>query len=51
MPFIIVVIWLMAPDYIMPLIENTWGHMVLGGAFAIDLLAYYMALQIADVEA
>lgn len=51
MPFIIVVIWLMAPDYIMPLIENTWGHIVLGGAFAIDLLAYYMALQIADVEA
>jgi tight adherence protein B len=51
MPFIIVVIWVMAPDYIMPLVENTWGHIVLGSAFAIDILAYYMALRIADVEA
>jgi tight adherence protein B len=51
MPFIVVVIWLMAPDYIMPLVENSWGHAVLGSAFGIDLLAYYLALRIADVEA
>ena len=51
LPFIIAVIWVTAPGYIMPLIENRWGHAVLGSAFGIDLLAYYLALRIADVEA
>jgi tight adherence protein B len=51
LPFIVGVMWVTAPEYIMPLIENSWGHAVLGGAFGIDLLAYYLALRIADVEA
>jgi tight adherence protein B len=51
LPFILCVLWVMAPDYLMPLFENRWGHFVLGGAFGLDILAYFMALRIADVEA
>ncbi len=51
LPFIIIVVWMVAPDYIRPLFENRWGHYVLGGAIGLDILAYYMALRIADVEA
>lgn len=50
LPFIIGIVWLVAPDYLKPLIENDWGNGVLAGAFAIDALAYYMALRIADVQ-
>ena len=48
---IVVVIWLMAPDYLLPLIENDWGHAVLATAFGIDALAYFMSLRIANVQA
>jgi len=51
LPFIICVIWVMAPDYLKPLFENRWGYCVLATAFALDGLAYFMALRIADVEA
>ena len=51
LPAIVGIIWLAAPGYLMPLIENSWGHVVLALAFAIDGLAYYMALRIADVQA
>jgi tight adherence protein B len=51
LPFILVVVWLVAPEYLTPLIENTWGHAVLAGAIGLDLLAYLMALRIADVQA
>jgi tight adherence protein B len=51
MPIIVVVIWLTAPDYLMPLIENDWGHAVLATAFGIDALAYFMSLRIANVQA
>jgi tight adherence protein B len=51
LPCIIVVIWLLAPEYLMPLIENSWGHAALAGAIGLDLLAYIMALRIADVQA
>jgi tight adherence protein B len=51
LPFIICVVWMTAPDYLRPLFENRWGHYVLASAFAIDGLAYFMALRIADVEA
>lgn len=51
LPFIILVVWLVAPDYIAPLFEYRWGHCVLAGAFGIDALAYFIALRIADVEA
>jgi Flp pilus assembly protein TadB len=42
---------MMSPGYLQPLLENRWGHYTLGSAFALDGLAYYMALRIADVEA
>ncbi len=51
MPIIVVVIWLAAPDYLLPLIENDWGHAVLSTAFGIDALAYFMSLRIANVQA
>lgn len=51
LPFIIFVVWMMAPDYLKPLFENRWGHYVLVSALGIDGLAYIMALRIADVEA
>ena len=51
LPFIICVVWMMAPDYLRPLLENRWGHYTLAAAFGLDGLAYFMALRIADVEA
>ena len=53
MPFIVAVIWVVAPDpgYIQPMLEESWGQMVLASAAAIDVLAYFMAVRIADVQA
>jgi tight adherence protein B len=51
LPFIVVVVWVVAPEYLKPLIENDWGNLVLASAFGIDALAYLMALRIADVQA
>jgi tight adherence protein B len=51
LPFIICVVWMMAPDYLRPLFENRWGNYALVAAFVLDGLAYFMALRIADVEA
>jgi tight adherence protein B len=51
LPFIILVVWMVAPDYLKPLLENRWGHYTLAAAFGLDALAYFMALRIADVEA
>lgn len=51
LPFILAVVWLVAPEYLTPLIENSWGHAVLAGAVGLDLVAYAMALRIADVQA
>lgn len=51
LPFIIVVTWFVSPGYLEPLIQNDWGHLVLAGAFGIDVLAYFMARRIADVQA
>lgn len=50
LPFIVVVVWLVAPGYLQPLLESGWGQMVLASAFAVDALAYYLALRIADVQ-
>jgi tight adherence protein B len=51
LPFIIFFVWTVAPDYLKPLLENRWGHYTLAAAFALDGIAYFMALRIADVEA
>jgi tight adherence protein B len=51
LPFIICLVWILAPDYLKPLLENRWGHYTLAAAFGLDGLAYFMALRIADVEA
>jgi len=51
LPFIVCVVWMVAPDYLKPLLENRWGHYTLAAAFGLDGLAYFMALRIADVEA
>jgi tight adherence protein B len=51
LPIIICFMWMVAPDYLSPLIENRWGHYTLAAAFAVNGLAYFMALRIADVEA
>ncbi len=51
LPCIIVIVWLVAPAYLTPLVENSWGHAVLAGAFGLDLIAYLMARRIADVQA
>jgi tight adherence protein B len=51
LPGIIGVVWMVAPDYLAPLIENRWGHYVLAAVFITDVLAYILALRIADVEA
>jgi tight adherence protein B len=51
LPAIILLVWLVAPAYLMPLIENDWGHAVLAAAFGIDVVAYYLSLRISNVEA
>jgi tight adherence protein B len=51
LPFIVCMVWMVSPTYIAPLFENRWGHYTLGAVFALDGLAYFMALRIADVEA
>ena len=51
LPFITCLVWMLAPGYIAPLLENRWGHYTLAAAFALDGIAYFMALRIADVEA
>lgn len=51
LPAIMVILFLAAPLYVAPLIENDWGHMVIAAAFAIDGLAYFLSLRISDVEA
>jgi tight adherence protein B len=51
LPLIVCLVWMVSPAYIAPLLENRWGHYTLGAAFALDGLAYFMALRIADVEA
>lgn len=51
LPIIVGVVLVVAPAYLEPLIENSWGHAVLAAAFAIDLVAYGLARRIANVEA
>jgi tight adherence protein B len=51
LPCIICAVWMLAPGYLAPLFENRWGHYTLGSAFALDGVAYFLALRIADVEA
>jgi len=51
LPAILVLVWLVAPDYLAPLIENDWGNAVLASAFGIDAFAYYLSLRISNVEA
>jgi tight adherence protein B len=50
LPFIVLVEWLVAPDYLRPLLETDWGHLVLIAAFGVDAFAYYISLRIADVQ-
>ncbi len=51
LPFVIGLVYMLAPEYLQPLFENRWGHYTLAAAFSLDVLAYFMALRIADVEA
>jgi len=51
LPFIMCVIWVVAPGYMTPLLENQWGHVTLGSALGLDIVAYVMARRIADVQA
>jgi tight adherence protein B len=50
LPFITAVVWYTSPTYLMPLVENTWGHLVILGAVSLDLGGYLMARRIADVQ-
>ena len=51
LPFITFVMYTVAPQYLEPLFENTWGHMVLAGAAVLDVTGYVVARRIANVEA
>ena len=50
LPFITVVVSQVAPDYIKPLLENTWGHAVLATAAFLDVSGYLIARRIVNVE-
>ena len=51
LPFIVGLTWIVSPDYLRPLVDTNWGNGVLAGAFGVDVLAYYISLRIADVQA
>lgn len=51
LPFITFFIYQLAPDYLQPLFENSWGHMVLASAVALDVAGYLVARRISAVEA
>ncbi len=51
LPFISVVVWYTSPNYLEPLFENAWGHMVIAAAVAMDIAGYFIARRIADVQA
>lgn len=51
LPFIAGVLWVVTPDYLAPLFENTWGHAVLAVVLGLDVAGYLVARRIADVEA
>jgi tight adherence protein B len=51
LPLITGIVQVVAPDYLRPLYENTWGHVVLATAALVDVTAYLLARRIADVEA
>jgi tight adherence protein B len=51
LPFISGVVWYTSPNYLEPLFENAWGHMVIAAAVAMDIAGYVIARRIADVQA
>jgi tight adherence protein B len=51
LPAMVLAMFVFAPTYLAPLIETPTGNLILGGAFAIDGIAYVMARRIADVQA
>lgn len=51
LPFITGVIWFLTPEYLMPLVENAWGHAVIALAVGFDVAGYLIARRIADVQA
>ena len=51
LPFIVALTWVVSPDYLQPLVDTNWGNGVLAGAFGVDVLAYYISVRIADVQA
>jgi tight adherence protein B len=51
LPFITGVVWYTSPNYLEPLFENAWGHMVIAAAVIMDVAGYFIARRIADVQA
>lgn len=51
LPFITGVVWYTSPNYLEPLFENAWGHMVIAAAVSMDIAGYFIARRIADVQA
>jgi len=51
LPFISGVVWYTSPNYLEPLFEHAWGHMVIAAAIAMDVSGYFIARRIADVQA
>ena len=51
LPFISGVVWYTSPNYLAPLFENAWGHMVIAAAVGMDIAGYFIARRIADVQA
>ncbi len=51
LPAMVLAMFCFAPTYLAPLLETPTGNLILGGAFAIDGIAYVMARRIADVQA
>jgi tight adherence protein B len=51
LPFITGVVWYTSPNYLEPLFENQWGHMVIAAAIIMNISGYFIARRIADVQA
>jgi tight adherence protein B len=51
LPFITGVVWYTSPNYLEPLFENQWGHIVIAAAIIMNISGYFIARRIADVQA
>jgi tight adherence protein B len=51
LPFIVGLLMVISPEFIRPMFETTIGRVTLAAATGVDVIAYFLARRIADVQA